>query len=326
MDALENADWPEFGLHSDVRPALRRAIEQRRDSVLVTVTGLEGSAPRPLGTQMLFTGAEVSGYLSGGCLEADVAHHAASALVDDAPRDLVYGRGSPWIDIRLTCGGRMELFVEPNRWDDTAITDLLRLEQSRRPALWCSDGRQRSVTEALGPPYATVGTARYTMLYQPSWRIVLVGGGPVLLALGKLGQQAGFEIAVVRPRGPSKPPPIDGSVYLRQEVNEAFAAIGIDSWTAVVSLSHDDTIDDEVAASALERGAGYVGVMGAARRAASRLGRLQARGVSGELLQRLASPAGAAQCGKSPWEVAVSIMAHVMEARTRAGGVAALLT
>ena len=61
---------------------------------------------------MLFDGNRAAGYFSGDCIEGDVAGHAAQVLADGMPRRLHYGTGSPWIDIRLRCGGALHILVE----------------------------------------------------------------------------------------------------------------------------------------------------------------------------------------------------------------------
>ncbi|HEX7945799.1 MAG TPA: XdhC family protein, partial [Phenylobacterium sp.] len=105
-------EWPMFGLADDVRPALRQAVRANTPLVLATLTSVEGGGPRPPGTQMVFSEGIVSGYFSGGCVESDVADHAFACLADGEPRRLVYGAGSPWPDIQLLCGARIEIFLE----------------------------------------------------------------------------------------------------------------------------------------------------------------------------------------------------------------------
>ena len=109
-----------FGLADDVRPTLRAAMAAGEPSALVTLHTVEGGGPRPPGTQMLFADGMVSGFLSGGCVEGDVAIHAARTLEDGEARHLVYGEGGPWPDIRLLCGARIELLVERIAVDDPA--------------------------------------------------------------------------------------------------------------------------------------------------------------------------------------------------------------
>ena len=105
-------EWPMFGMADDVRPALAQAQQGNLPIALATLTSVEGGGPRPPGTQMVFAHGIVSGYFSGGCVESDVADHAFACLEDGAPRRLVYGAGSPWPDIQLLCGARIEIFVE----------------------------------------------------------------------------------------------------------------------------------------------------------------------------------------------------------------------
>ena len=105
-------DWQTFGWVEDVRPALKAALDAGRDVALATLFQQDGSAPRGPGAQMLFDGADATGFFSGGCVEGDVAAHAAQVIADGEPRVLHYGVGSPWLDIKLRCGGAIHIFVE----------------------------------------------------------------------------------------------------------------------------------------------------------------------------------------------------------------------
>src|ERR1700749_3987209 len=128
----------------DVRPALRQARDAGSPCVLATLIAVEGGGPRPPGTQMVFAPGVVAGYFSGGCVESDVADHAFACLSDGQPRTLVYGEGSPWPDIRLLCGARIEIFLERVAADDPALTELLAADAERRPVTWVSDGFTRA--------------------------------------------------------------------------------------------------------------------------------------------------------------------------------------
>src|ERR1044072_3720697 len=99
-------DWPEFGLVSDVRAALSGAQRAGGAAILTTLYAAEGATPLGLGAQMLFAGGEQAGFLSGGCVEGDVALNAEAVLADGGPKRLIYGRGGP-PDIQLLCGSRV---------------------------------------------------------------------------------------------------------------------------------------------------------------------------------------------------------------------------
>ncbi|MDE2411883.1 MAG: XdhC family protein [Sphingomonadales bacterium] len=308
---LDSADWPTFGWIADVRPALREAARRRRSVVLGTLTGLSGSAPRPVGTQMVFDGAKATGYFSGGCLEADVANHAAEVLADGTPRRLVYGEGSPWIDVRLVCGGRIEILLERIVPDDPAIAEVLVRTARRQPAWLASDGQRR---EAGDQPSGLVGAA-YELRLNPAWQAFIVGGDPIALAIARLTALSGFETTLFRPLGPLTAPPLPQVGYCRDALDQAFAPRPIDRWTALVTATHDDDLDDRALVHAARSGAGYAGVLGSTRRIAARRLRLERAGLSSTQIAAIRTPIGLGRCGKAPWEVATSVLAEIMSVR-----------
>jgi len=312
-------DWPMFGLAEDVRPALRASMAAGEATALVTLFAVEGGGPRPPGAQMLFAGDVVSGFLSGGCVEGDVAIHAAATLQDGQPRRLLYGEGGPWPDIRLLCGARVEILVERVATDDAAAARLLALTDARRSALWITDGQQRDI---LADPPATTDDCsvdgrpfRIARLFEPVFRLIVIGADPVALAIAGLGAQAGFETHLVRPKGPEAAPPLSGVAYSRADPAEAMAAIGLDRWTAVAVATHDWETDQAALMAALPSAAVYVGVLGARRRLPERLARLRAAGVAEDALARLKGPIGLDLGGKAPWEVAVAVIGEIVAER-----------
>lgn len=313
---IEGADWPVFGWSDDIRPALRAAVEAGRPVVLATLFVVAGSAPRGPGAQMLFDQTRASGYFSGDCIEGDVALHAAQVLADGAPRRLHYGLGSPWIDIRLRCGGALHVLLERIAADDPAALALLTAAQDRRSCVWTSDGRERSVGAGGDAPLLTFSEdpLRIARRHDPPRRLIVSGGDPGALALASLGAEAQFETILLRPGGPRTPPPFAGVRYLREEPADALPRLGIDRWTAYVGATHEDEHDLAGCLAALRGGAGYVGMIGARSRAPGRIAALEAAGASADELARLRLPPGIAGLGKAPWEVAIGIIAEVMQA------------
>ena len=323
--------WPVFGVQPDVRTALEQAMAAGRPAVLATLHTHDGAAPLGEGAQILFDGGAVAGFLSGGCVEGDVALHAQSVLADGASRWLVYGRGGP-PDIQLLCGSRIEVLLERIAPDDEAARRLLTLTDKRRAALWLSDGRVRAcLAEGESAPalpdalqaamgwasdHPSISGATADALYRrytPRRRLVVVGGDPITLAIAKLASEAGFETALVRPKGPSVPPPLAGVRYFRGEPGEAFAALDLDAFTAVAIATHDIDIDHAALCSVLPSAAGYVGALGSRRRLPERIARLEGAGLSPEAIARLNAPIGLSIGARSPWEVAVSVVAEVIQ-------------
>jgi xanthine dehydrogenase accessory factor len=311
-------DWPMFGLTDDVRPLLAQAMAAGQDAALVTLYAVTGGGPRPPGTQMLITADQAAGFLSGGCVEGDIAGHAALTLADGQPRHLVYGEGGPWPDIRLLCGARIDLLVEKVPASDPAALALIDLWQSRAPAIWTTDGINRSCqTAAGGEPICALTASPFTLArrHDPKPRLAVVGGDPTAIAIATLGAQCGMETTLIRPKGPEAPPPLPGVAYRRDTVSAALAAIGLDPWTAVAVATHDMDIDEEALQAALPSSAPYVGLLGARSRLGERLARLEAGGITRDQLARLKAPIGLPTGGKAPWEVAVSVIGEIMAMR-----------
>ncbi len=309
-------DWPTYGLCDDQRPVLRTLLEAGRPAALATIAALDGGGPRPVGTQMVFGDAVVSGFLSGGCVEGDVAGHARACLADGEPRRLVYGAGSPWPDIRLLCGARIEILVERVLPGDAAAADLFRRQDARDPAVWISDGRRRR----CGAPGIDPWPGSVAVRHEPVWKLAVLGGDPTALAIAQLGAQAGMAVTLIRPRGPSIPPPLAGVAYRRDDPAEALAQVGLDAWTAVAICGHDIDLDHAALGAALPSPAPYVGLLGARRRLPERIARLKAAGLGERDLARLRAPIGLDLGGKSPWEIAVATIGEIIAQRSMTSG------
>jgi xanthine dehydrogenase accessory factor len=304
-------DWPLYGLVDDQRPALRALLGAGKPAALATIAALDGGGPRPVGTQMIFGDGVVSGFLSGGCVEGDVAGHARACLADGGARRLIYGEGSPWPDIRLLCGARIEILIERIQPGDPAAAELLARMDRREPAAWISDGERRVCGGEDVAPWSGAVIVRH----EPVWKLAVLGGDPTALAIAQLGAQAGFDATLIRPRGPSAPPPLAGVAYRRDEPGQALAAIGLDRWSAVAICGHDIELDHAALAAALPSPAPYVGLLGARRRLPERLERLTGAGLTDRDIVRLRAPIGLDLGGKSPWEVAVATIAEIIAVR-----------
>src|SRR3546814_4936483 len=73
------------------------AADEGLSFALATIVAADGG-PRPVGAQMVVTETDSWGFLSGGCIESDVARNGREVIRDGRVRTLVYGKGSPFID------------------------------------------------------------------------------------------------------------------------------------------------------------------------------------------------------------------------------------
>lgn len=297
----------------DIREALLAAPALPERFAIATLIEVDGSAPRDVGAQMLVTEDECWGFLSGGCIEADVARHAREAMAQGAPRMLRYGKGSPWIDIKLACGSGISVLVEPVAPDDPAVATLLEGWRQRHPVMWSSDGAIRNAFRSdIGPADAWDG-ARYTRLFIPPLQLLLIGEDGAAIAAASLAQQMGWEVVLIAPGGPEAAP-LPDLAYTRCDPAAALSAINPDQWTAIAVLSHDREDDECALAAALVSEAFYVGAIGARARLDARIARLRGHGVSEDAISRLNAPVGLYGFGKAPREVALSLVAEVAQA------------
>jgi xanthine dehydrogenase accessory factor len=98
----------------DVVDDVRTWVARGDRVAIATVVGVRRSAPRPPGAKMAVNDrGEVSGAVSGGCVEGAVVEVAGEVLKEGEPRLLHFGiaDSEAW-DVGLPCGGEIDVFVE----------------------------------------------------------------------------------------------------------------------------------------------------------------------------------------------------------------------
>ncbi len=86
-----------------------------RGVAVATVVSTWGSAPRPVGSQLVLDDSgRFLGSVSGGCVEGAVIHEGMDVIRDRKPRLLEFGvsHDQAW-DVGLACGGTIRVYVEP---------------------------------------------------------------------------------------------------------------------------------------------------------------------------------------------------------------------
>jgi len=319
-EASQRADWPAwptYGLIDDLLPVLERWHTAGRRAAIATLVDVRGSSPRPRGSEMAINDlGEIAGYVSGGCVEAAVAAEAARVIATGEPVMLDYGAGSPVLDVQLTCGGRIGIFVRAVDDLGAFSTALRHARDDRRSIdlrLNLSTGAQRFIE-----PGARSQSGEFIKRYRPVPRLVLVGSDPITLALTQLAPLFGYEVALLRPYGPAAPPAQASVAYYDiRPLAQALPALALDASTAVFTLTHDMDDDHAVLVAALASPAFCVGALGSRMKTTEREQRLRAAGISDSALARLNTPAGLDIGAREPQEIALSMIAALVERRPR---------
>jgi xanthine dehydrogenase accessory factor len=284
---------------------------------------------------------EISGGVSGGCVEGAVVEIAQRVIDGEAPRLVNFGipDAQAW-EVGLPCGGEIDVWVqayEPGRFADVArsggrAVEVTLLEGARPGAKLVvePDGRRSG---SLGAPELDDEAARiagellwdetcerrdglFFDVVAPPPRLLVFGAVDIAAALCRLARAVGWRAYVIDPRAqfasPGRFPDAEAVVAAWPEEARLGA---IDPATSIAVLTHDPKLDDAALAIALRSPARFIGAMGSRRTQAARRERLLAAGFTEAELERLSAPLGLDLGALSREETALSILAEVVAAR-----------
>ena len=159
------------------------------------------------------------------------------------------------------------------------------------------------------------GGKYFLNVYLPSPRIVVIGAVHISQALAAMAAVAGYSIRIIDPRTAfATPERFDGIDLVVDWPEDVLKVDPLDSYTALVAVTHDPKIDDFPLAEALRAGCFYVGALGSRKTHAKRVERLQAAGLDDAAIARIAAPIGLDIGASSPAEIAVAILAQIIAA------------
>ena len=291
---------------------------------LVTVVETWGSAPRPPGALLAVRDdGGVSGSVSGGCVEDDlIARIRAGEYADmQRPSMVAYGvTKEEATRFGLPCGGTLRLVQEPVL-ETTWIEDVLRRTSAHQlvaRTLTLRDG-QVTLREAQRGEALQFDGSTLTTLFGPRWRLLLIGAGQLSQSVAQMAQALDYEVLVCEPREEYKAGwSLPGVTHLSGMPDDVVLAIQPDAHTAIVALTHDPKLDDMALLEALNSSAFYVGALGSRRNQQARKQRLAEHfDMSEQALSRLHGPVGLRLGAKTPGEIAVSIVAELVQVKNK---------
>ncbi|WP_022710322.1 XdhC family protein [Pseudochrobactrum sp. AO18b] len=296
-------------------------FEQGRKLALVTVLSVWGSAPRPAGSHLICDDqGNFEGSVSGGCIEAEVIAQALDVLVTGQARDLSFGISdeTAW-SAGLSCGGTIRLLIAPY---DAAMHDVVKqivqAQHDRRRITSRTELATGQITLIPAPDNAKItqlDETGFIQTYRPQPHIVVTGAVHIAQALAQMAQITGYGLSIIDPRSGFATAERFPSVQLHETwPEEFFKTHQPDSFTALVALSHIPHLDDPALTAALKSDCFYIGALGSRKTHAKRLERLTAAGIEATNLERIHAPIGLAISAQEPAEIAVAILAEIIQA------------
>ncbi|WP_245958508.1 XdhC family protein [Pelagibacterium sediminicola] len=306
---------------SDLQEApLAWLLDQTRQGApgaLVTIVGVEGGAPRPLGTQMaVLADGRFQGQISGGCVEPAIAAEVQSVIAGGEDAILRIGRGSRAIDIQFPCGGGVDVLVHVAP-EPAILRQALALMAERRTfALVQHPGGSR--TEIVAEPDVATGWRgqAFARRFAPRTRALLIGRGQELEATARTALAAGLDLHVASPSAETLAALALTGVPVTALTSPAQTwPPPIDRWTATVLLFHDHDWELPILENVLAADGFYIGALGSHRTHRKRCEHLLARGVAAAEIDRIKGPVGLITPARDPGTLAISILAEIAQER-----------
>lgn len=336
------------GFDELARAAARARAERPTVALAIaTLHTVNGSSYRQPGARLLVDadGRVLAGAVSGGCLEGDVAAHAASVCASGIPKRLTYDLGDDLQAIwgfGAMCNGIAHLLVEPlgdgawlTRVSDWRLTReqgalLTILEESNAGGTraledyspsWCAAAASlvRAASETRMPVSGEIVHDGRTVeclvdSIVPPVALVLIGAGRGADAFAQIATTLGWHVTVMDHR-----PFVLDTLDLPSTVTRIVArpdddaVLTADSRTAVALLTHQFEMDRAWLTRLLPSAAGYIGVLGSRQRATQLLDALRADGltITPRMLRTMHAPIGLDLGGESPESIALASIAEI---------------
>ena len=289
--------------------------------VLGTVVRTWGSSPRPPGSLMIIRDdGQVAGSLSGGCIEDDLIERVKRGeLAQRLPQSTIYGTSAEEAQrFGLPCGGTVQIVLEPLSAGSLLRELLAAIEQHRvvRRRLDLATGVVSMVACEDGDALRFDGQVLETV-HGPRLRLVIIGGGQLSRYLASMAVMLDYRVTVCDPREEYHEgwQAMEGVTLSRLMPDDLVIAMNLDANSALVAVTHDPKLDDLALMEALKTPAFYVGALGSRRNNDARRQRLAEFDVSADEVQKLRGPVGLKLGGKTPPEIAMSIVAEMTAVR-----------
>ncbi|MFD9897827.1 XdhC family protein [Mesorhizobium sp. NPDC059025] len=174
---------------------------------------------------------------------------------------------------------------------------------------------ERAFRTGLSGSVEAEGRTFFLNAHLPQPRLVVIGAVHISQALAPMARIAGYPVEIIDPRTAFATPDRFPDVSLHAEwPQDVLARQPLDGYTALAAVTHDPKIDDFALKAALDARCFYVGALGSRKTHAKRVERLLALGAALDDIARIHSPIGVDIGAASPAEIAVAVLAEVIDA------------
>jgi len=266
--------------NEQVYEAILEAIRENQPACALTVIEVNGSTPRGVGAKMLLRAdGSTVGTIGGGALEAAALADGRQALESGASRVTTYS---------------------------------LRAQDEAGPSARGGAAPSARGGAALG---VCGGEARvFIEVLQLRSTLLIAGGGHVSQPLAELGHVLGFRIVVVddRPEFVERARFPHADELLAIAFDQLIQRVKITEQTYAVIVTRGHEYDHLVLRQLLDTPAAYIGMIGSRRKVRTVFERLLGEGVPEAKLAKVYAPVGLRTGGRTPAEIALSILAEIV--------------
>jgi xanthine dehydrogenase accessory factor len=332
--------------------AVNETLSRKQPLVMALILSQEGSTPRTTGTRMMIGADGYVGTIGGGRIEASVMETAREMLHKPGAVTISFDLTSAIADaMDMVCGGKLEILIysiAPDETNRLFFSSLIQMLDQRQKGLMVTELLESGVLQVrravLREDGVVIGTPDFKMeidsipkklrapiLIQSGDRrffiepvmapgtVYLFGAGHVSLQTAILAKRVGFEVVVLDDRmefaNTTRFSDAD-DVRVPASFELAFEGLEIRADSYLVILTRGHLHDKTVLQQALKTPAGYIGMIGSRKKRDAIYQALENDGFTAKDFQKVHCPIGLSIGAQTPEEIAVSIVAELIHARS----------
>lgn len=302
----------------NVIPHLLNWKQQGLKNTLVTLVDREGSSPRPIGAQMAINeNGDAVGHIATDCLHDALILEAQSVMSSKQNKLIRFGKGSPYIDLKLPCGSGIDLYFDQalSKEHLEKMQTLLSDRKAFTLSMNMSEGRSEIQEIKKGSKNERSASNKMIMQrnYFPELQLLILGNGPTVINMATVARDVKIKVQICASETDLQS--LAHSEGFETESDTELNNIAenfVDDFTAVVFLFHDHEKELPLYQPILDKSPFYIGAMGSHTTHEQRLETLKSLGLKNEALKKIKGPIGIIPVAKNPDLLALSVISEIM--------------